>query len=964
MRRLAAVFAPRRSDRSDAASSAADDRSAPEQGPLQTLSKKPSSARFFRSLSRKAQPPAAPIVVYELAQPSSSSSSSAGPSTPDDDRGSFVRSHDQKHWSPWPADHTVPAKPVLVPVQARSVLHQHAQASNHSVRSPTHPIRSPPQGPDSDPEEDDDDSDASSDANHDAPPSSLPKAVVPQVVRAPANVPRQSASRLGTIPAHARALTANSIHAAFSPPPLLHVPNAPLFPRSCNPSRLLPLQDTLLSHMFKTHLLRRLEHGLTPSEERSLAALSRRPPPPPLTPMAPSLTLDDTAVADAKRVSKHGEGLRRWAERPCFEDRMVLYVPAETSAGGAERSAATGIVSVHVSGTGFGVAALEISETLELLSGLYDPDAEAQPEQQEAPWAPIFELTPPLSLSPSTLSPASSGPPTPSIPTPTAAATSPAPAGTRSPPPTASPSPSSPRSQPYKAMPSPLRMEHGSPVTASSFPVMSPRTSSAKPAPFVPVSPQPQPSSPKPAVRFAEPVLQNEQQRRDNIPLGYVMRIKQQRAEKARFLEAERARRAQEEERQKRDEEVRRKQEEVRKQEEERRVRRAQDEERRQRAYAEEVSRARTRRESMRFEPEWERERDKKANVTTDRYARAAYDSLAPPTPRRQASEPGPRDGSPASRTSSARPPSSTSGSGRGSPVGYVQQSASRSSSTPDVRLRSGSRRGSFVSDGGHRTSSAPTSPQWTGGPNGGPRMSMNMGLLNVPQMPMMVPVPVAVPVPMPMQMQMQYGMGGMGMMGMDAPLVPPTPPFVMQQFGYRSPSQERGQSQGQRTRAHSSSPAPQQSQSQQQHRDSQPRAHSYSPTHARPPRNPLSPPPSAHRPSHALSSPSSYSQSHLPAPLRTPREHGHQRRSSADVDMHRMSHASAQDRDRDREDRRSTKSGPAPSRPLPRHHSSAPPPATPPVVVREPRSSWAVPQEGFQILSRPSQGRRKTMVS
>ncbi|GBE79717.1 hypothetical protein SCP_0209180 [Sparassis crispa] len=986
MRRLAAVFAAKRTDRSDAASSVADD--SPAAPPSQQLSKPRS--RFFRSLSRKAAPPAQSLVVSDHT-PSSSSSSSAGPSTPDDDgTSSFRAAASRKNWLAW--HHDTPPAP------------QYISAPTPTSRSV--PPASPRHG-----SEEDLSSDESSGTEPEQPLS--PTVVAPQRPRiclTPSSSDHShSSARSGPLSptAYVRALTVNALLSAFSPPPLLHVPNTPLFPRSCNLRRTLPplSADPVCPSMLRRHLLRRLDRArtLAPSEQYSLAPFaSRRGHPTAASHRGPSRnsvqTIDDVAVSDGKRIGMHSDGLRLWAERPCFEDRMVVYLPAHPGS-------VQNVVCIPVSGPGLGVAAIEFSETLELLAGLYDPDAEvaATAEAEDAnvlpAWLLDVTLTPPLSLS-SSATPESSGPTTP---TSTSPMPSPVLSGSSKPPELSVTLPSPPpRGQLYKAAPSPLRIEHSQ--VLFSIPPTSPRRTASPAAPTPTVSPSPssstgtsvtvKPSSPvhtKPNVRFAESVPADapgmDAYRTDNIPLGYVQRIKHQRAEKARFLAVERARR---------DEAVRAEEQRRRREAE----RRALEEERKKRLYAEEVARARARRESMRVDPDWEiareKERERRGREVRPVLARPAYDAQPAPAPRRQGSaEPNVRrDESPAqrsavagSRSSSVRP-ASINGSAAAEHGSPAAAAATRSSSSPDVRHGQGqgrpnaSRRGSMVSDAGSRPSPAPPgSPAWMSSPNGSPRMnprlSMNMGVPSMPMQMVQVPMPmqmVPVPVPVAMPYALPMGMYGMsaGMM-MDAPLLPPSPPFMVHQFGYRAPSPAQGPSSQSRdhsrSRAHSSSPAPgprdhaHSSSPAPGHRD---HAHSSSPApghrdHAPSPSRSPQPQPqnrshsSSPRQAAALLSPhtqqrSPMSPAQAPSPSSSaPRAH-HQRRSSADVDVHRSAQPPPQS-----SDRRSTKSS-AP-RPAPTHHASLPP-SVPPM----PRSTRA--QDGFQILSRPSAGRRQTMIS
>lgn len=355
-----------------------------------------------------------------------------------------------------------------------------------------------------------------------------------------------------------------------------------------------------------------------------------------------------------------------------------------------------------------------------------------------------------------------------------------------------SPAPSAkPTAAPLSASPS-----QASTVLASS--------SSSPTIVFSPSTPEPselpaksRPMSPptKLGVRFAE------DEKEDGVPLGYVLRIKQKREQKNRFLEAEKQRRAHEEDRRKFEEERRRQEAERKRWEQERaaweKEKRAMEEERKKKLYAEELAAARSRRESTRFgnmprsdsDPTmtWdgsERERELRVNrgrATQDKYTRPLYDTNAP-TPRRLGSEPTipssrtRKESSPSSsRPSSVVAPGSNNGSVRGSSRPPSMYSTPQSSA-PDVSIRDrreskGSRRGSMVSIADSQSTFQSGFP-WN--------MNMSPMVPPVPPLPNMSPMPMVPMVPYMMEM----------------PLLPPSPPFMMQQYG--RPHQQR---------SHSSSP-------------------------------------------------------------------------------------------------------------------------------------------------------------
>ncbi|KAI9063269.1 hypothetical protein FKP32DRAFT_1676681 [Trametes sanguinea] len=960
MRRIAAVFASKRSDRSDAASSTAASSSAPERASSSASHKnqqqqpvKPHT-RFFRSISRKSKP-VDPVVnrlnSSDLHPPSSSSSSSGAPTTPDDDHGSLLRAPVSKAWLtlPHPAD----------PPSPGSFLHPPEHHDRPPFHSPAR-ARAPPSRQSTLDTEDD---------------SSEESSVAPDLSR-----PLERSTPLAA-PAYLLALTSNNLRPPFAPPPLLHVPGCPLFPRSCNPRRSLPHEDSLESAMHRRRLRRRLERGdLSPSENRSIASFAGR-----RTALKErlSLHLDDNAV-DYRHIKPTSAGLRKWADRPCFEDRLQVLLAEDVPSTTTDEPVWTRVAPA----TGFGVAALEYSVALEMLAGLYEDEAPGPGQQQEEPRAsepdsaPFdflrldtqlpLDLTPPLSPSPSTLSPSSPSealspasllPATPPVSSPPMGSSSSSGASSHS----------QSRNQQYKAMPSPLRMEAMSSSSSSSHLIASPASAATSatavaspPTPATIASPPasappvPLKSALKQGVRFVEG---EKDDKADGLPFGYVQRIKQKREEKARFLQAERERRRHEDERRKHEEE-RRKWEEERAAWE--REKRAIEEERKKRMYADEIAAARSRRESMRFGSlgattgeglatgQWdrnERYKPERESSSSTKYTRPAYDpaahahplpvrsgsdsSLSLPKPSRTGGS-GSGSGSPGdSRPSSVYGANNVSGSSR--PTSLY---GTPSSSQQDVRVRerkvsgSGSRRGSMVSESGgahRRPESIPVPP---------PPMPQMWGMgmpMNVPQMSPMMPMSPMQGVPMGMAMPMpMYGMG------MDMPLLPPSPPFMMQQYGYRPPSQNSNRNSTHSThspsRSHSSSPTmgrnslPASSSSERVNRLSQSHGSSQSARAPSVPRSESTP----HHPRHHRTSSGEFAQ-----------------RPSAGVRSHS-------------DDRRSSKvPAPTPQRPVPTHSSSLPP--HPPPSFNQARQSWALPKSGFENVSRPSasqSGRRQTVIS
>lgn len=137
--------------------------------------------------------------------------------------------------------------------------------------------------------------------------------------------------------------------------PLASSPAAPMYPRSCNSSINLPRKRSIRYNMFQKRLLRRVEE--TPSDVASFPYVVTSHKPVPIESMAslpahvtvwPSKSLHVTAVS---------VGIKRWINRPCFEETHSEYVPS-----------GDGVKARRVTGSSLGVAAIEYSETLDILA--------------------------------------------------------------------------------------------------------------------------------------------------------------------------------------------------------------------------------------------------------------------------------------------------------------------------------------------------------------------------------------------------------------------------------------------------------------------------------------------------------------------------------------------------------------------------------------------------------------------
>lgn len=347
MRRFVALF-----KRNDKSSSTTVSSNSTDTGPDRTTKsssvKKPS--RFLRSLSVKSvkpavireQPPAVPQPPPHASSFSTSSSDSPAPATPDDD-SEFASSGFHRNSSQWSE------RKLALPntVTGGSLGWDLRQTTSPTLR----PIPAVAKSSDSE-GLDDGSSDASSPLSLSSP---LPVS------------PHKSL----------HSFTIYALAPAFSAPPLLYLPNVPLFPRSANPVSSLPHQETMASTLFRTQMLRRLDrHDLTVPEERSIATFTSSRSQPIKSQFLLS-KLDDGPVCDLKRVSNVSQGLKQWVSRPCFEDRVSVYTPGPSGRPGD-------VVVCNVSGGILGVAALEVSEAIEILAG------DNIEEQSETPWLPAL----------------------------------------------------------------------------------------------------------------------------------------------------------------------------------------------------------------------------------------------------------------------------------------------------------------------------------------------------------------------------------------------------------------------------------------------------------------------------------------------------------------------------------------------------------------------------------------------
>ncbi|KAF9495407.1 hypothetical protein BDN71DRAFT_1430992 [Pleurotus eryngii] len=762
MRRFASVFLPKR-DKNESKKSAAAPRKAEEAASL---------AIHTAVSPAHSLPPPLNLTSHssDRAQSSSSSTASASIQTPDDE-SPLSRSPTKKSWKSW-----------LGTVKSRKLKRGHPNHSRTSLhaREPkydadAHPLpflHLPPQGnrrlldpstfrlettaPPS--------TDGSDDAN------------ILLANDADSNHPDPFIAR-----ANVRKLTQRRLQDATCLPPFANVAGSPLFPKSCN-ALGLPKQRALLATMFRQRLLRRLDGDGIPMDDPDImhfASLNLGQYVPPRASLMSS-SIDISSVPTDFHVSGFSTGVRRWISRPCFEERYLVWLPEDGV-----------IVRKGISGTSFAVLDLEFSEAMEVTAGFdagsptpVDAAPTYETIAEKAPTIPIFHLP----EQPSTTHESGASPDAP-VGVPTAQDGASTVANDTS----SSPSPSHSEGEGEEPI-----------VLQSPLPSI--------PAPTV-----------KRGVRFADDVP-------DRLPVGYAQGMKKRREEKAKFLREEQAQRALVMERRKIEEQRRLLEYEKRQREKDRldferekqtwerekRERESADrekQERREKALRDEVTAARLRREAQRagnvpsglrestyaglddgpgrskLHPSFSsstslrqdsRERNTAAGEVYDPTSRARPPSISastrPPTTNiNSALSPATAYGPPHARSSpsnsgsspgSSRPPSLSGGA-------YSNHAPEDAGSKMKRHSVASTSSGPFVD----RSSTTPNYPTFHGGPLpamwNGSQQSLNGMVIMTPVNPMM---------PAQVNTMMFPGVGLVPSM-MDMPLLPPTPPFMMQQY-------------------------------------------------------------------------------------------------------------------------------------------------------------------------------------
>lgn len=677
MRGLSSMFGTKRPDKAPTTHGSATN----DLLPPSTMGNSRKPSQIFGALSRKSHL----VAANDQAQSSCSSSSGANSfRTPAEDEG-FLRNN-KVAWIPWLGRKKSNVSPNSVP----------REQWEQDWRSHPPQVSQPPQG--QIPDETEDESSSESDDES-------------EIVSAPADLPALTItpSMLAKSRSNLRALIASSLQPPLSPAPFLYVPGQPIFPRSCNRHRALYTQETMETCMHRNQILQQLDQQqVTRAQELSIISFAVLPT---LTIKRPSLQLDDNALSENFQIRTYCQGLQRWALRPCFEDRVDVWTLEE----------GTGhLLRKQVTGPNLGVAALEISEALDVLAGAIAEESDLE--------------------SPSTHSNIALHIPS-----------------------------ASHQGRNAPTLPSPLRMEHGPPPMPCSNHSSTEPEIESRTMPAVPTV--------KRGVRFAE------DDKEDQIPLGYILRIKKKREDRAKFLLEEKERRVFEEDRTRQEEERLKREAERQEWDKEKKAwdkeKKAMEEERRRRQYAEEVVAARVRREASRsgfyvWAPSHETDPSQSREPKSGRSALDITHS-----PRSQASETVVMTGTPGSpytaSPASSNPPSANGGSPTAS--GYfssrppsVNSANTTLSSAEDLQQhrKNATKRSSLGSDHSIRQTGDRASqayyPVWSSG--------------------YLVP-PIAHMPSYPMNM----------------PLLPPTPPFMMEQ-------NRRSHSPNSRSKSRSSSPS------------------------------------------------------------------------------------------------------------------------------------------------------------
>ena len=190
----------------------------------------------------------------------------------------------------------------------------------------------------------------------------FPSATTPH----PASVqqrPRRPPQELSVAIANLRAITLNSLQStSHTTAPLVQSQSSPQFPRSSNLVNHFPPLPLMCAEVHKKRLLKRLEsRKLDRLEQMSILPFSTRAH----TRKKASRTLStsEETMAVSKAVGGGwSRGMKQWAMRPCFEERVVIWSMDATN-----QLARAPVSRISL----LGVAELEFSEGAEALAGLH-----------------------------------------------------------------------------------------------------------------------------------------------------------------------------------------------------------------------------------------------------------------------------------------------------------------------------------------------------------------------------------------------------------------------------------------------------------------------------------------------------------------------------------------------------------------------------------------------------------------
>ncbi|TRM67739.1 hypothetical protein BD626DRAFT_105388 [Schizophyllum amplum] len=734
MRRIASVFSKRDKDAQSSASASTAGRSSTNLSIKPRKSFKRTQSQTLTLVPPLHAPPPIPAASTPalLSDPTHSSASSSGGSsflqTPEDELLIFpptVVTPDstprRKSWMPWVSKH---------PGIARQ---EKPGASDH------HPgLRRllPPLGNRPSMDDDESDDDSSEDSEDEEPSDADPVPHRQTTAPTRAFAPASAAAALDYL----TAITQRQLDGKPCPlSPFVLDSTCPAFPCSTNraPTRS---HATLRIRMHRQHILARTKstgRAVTRAEEASILPFSARPSVT-FTPSEAPDDLLDRRPPRGTRVLPYSPGIRRWIARPTFEERHTVYLANGRT------------IETYGVSCAWAVAALEYSEALDAMAG-YDLITDELPTPEVGFTIPELTLAgvSSPSASPSAMSSTGSSshvhvPNRKSLP--------------GKPPPPLAPSPLRHETDATPAS-SAVRLVQPSPVTNT---VDSSEATAAN-------------LSFKRGVHFAE------DNKDDVVPLAYVLRARQRKAEKARFLREEQEKRKAEIDRMRVENERRAREKERAEWERERqaweREKRAMEEERKKRLYQEEVIASRQRRENQRYghqvtpSPSSSTMREGESTQReSSRHIRPAYDSSS-----RHASE------SKASRPASIVAPSPAPSPRPAST--HSRPPSTYSVSSEDVRPRGRS----ATAPQPERASSFPTYASTYAGS----RSSLLMPPM--PSMPSGMMTPGLPPNMMGMPMMVMPGMPPMPMTGMpyamDMPLLPPSAPFMMHSSRSRSRS-------------------------------------------------------------------------------------------------------------------------------------------------------------------------------